>query len=301
MRFLIITECSKNDWTFNEWMHNGLDANIIFKYVPKFLRAIRRIWITCGFPIPQIWYSREWKQKVINTDVVVIHNISELLLSLPLYINKLNPKAKVIAWYWNSVRFSILPSQIKGRCEKWSFDPEDCKKYGLKFNHQYYFKSLITSNDEPPVNDVFFCGRDATRGEMLINLYNKLKSNGLNVLFKIFRPQYSGIPDELKTSYIPYSEMINKVSKSRALVEILKDGQSGATLRLMEALFNKKKVITTNKAVKEEPFYNPQNIFIIGERPDSELYDFVKSDYVNSNESFIEQYDVHKWLEHFVE
>ena len=83
------------------------------------------------------------------------------------------------------------------------------------------------------------------------------------------------------------------------MLEILKEGQTGATLRLMEALFFKKKIITTNKSVKDEPFYSPQNVFIVGERSISELETFIKSDYDASVDKYIDIYDVSSWMNNF--
>lgn len=298
-KIVILAECKKNDWTFKEWKKNNLEAYIIFSPVSKIFRAIRRLWMTIGLPRFDIWYSKEWFNKVKCADIVIIHSIATLFSTLPLYINKINPKAKVIVWYWNSVQNSLKPWNIKGSCEKWSFDPKDCTEYDLKYNHQYYFKSLILPQNNHLEYDVYFCGLDANRGEMLMNIYNKLKNLGLNNFFQIVNSQYKGIPKNLKSQYRPYHDLIDNVSRSRCLLEVVKSGQSGATIRLMEALFNNKKIITTNKTVKEEPFYDSHNIFIIGERPDSELYDFVKSDYVNPGHKFIEEYDVKQWLSNF--
>lgn len=300
MRFFILNECRENDWAFCEWKKNSIDADIIFRPVPKFLRAVRFFWNKLNLPLYWIWYSTSWRNKISKYNVIVLH-VSALTPSLASYLNKLNPNAKVIAWYWNCVKISIPPSKLKGNFEVWSFDPDDCKNYGMKFNHQYYFKSFIDSSKMEILWDVYFCGGDAGRGEILCDLYNILSEQGLVCKYRIVNPECSRILENQKSSFIPYNQMISEVKSSRCLIEIVRDGQSGATMRLMEALFNKKKVITTNTSVKSEPFFNPQNIFIVGERPNSELFDFVKSDYVNSNESFIEQYDVHKWLEHFVE
>ena len=265
----LLTERNPKDWIFKEWNNNNIKAYVIFKKVPKFLRACRRIWIALGLPFQAIWFSREWQKKLSKVDSIILYNMSELLPALPEYLNKLNPNAKIVVYYWNSVKCSIKPSRIKGKCEVWSFDPEDCKKYGMKFNHQYYFKSLLSGQENPVVNDIYFCGRDAGRGELLMNLYHVFHDLGLSVCYQIVNPHYIGIPDELKSPYRSYQEIREYVSQSRCLLEILKEGQTGATLRLMEALFFKKKIITTNASVKEEPFYSPQNIFIIGERPNS--------------------------------
>jgi hypothetical protein len=105
----------------------------------------------------------------------------------------------------------------------------------------------------------------------------------------------------MKSPIIPYAQIVENSSKSRCLLEVLRPYQSGPTLRLMEALFNKKKIVTTNTSIKKEPFYSDDNIFIIGERSIDELYDFVKSAYVNPGDEYIDKYDVKNWLNNFVE
>lgn len=299
MKFLILYECSSTDWTLLEWRRNNIDAHIIFRPVSKVFRMIRRFWLRAGFPFQRFWYSKQWEKSVAEAEVVVVH-MSKLVASLPQYINKLNPKAKVIAWYWNSVNISLNPSLVKGKCSIWSFDPLDCKKYGMKFNHQYYFKSLVQKKDSEEY-DIYYHGGDSGRGKSLVNLYNLIVSNNLKCHMKIVHPKYEQIPEHMKSPIIPYSEIIKQTAKSRCLLEVLRPYQSGPTLRLMEALFNKKKIITTNKSIKNEPFYRDNNIFIIGERPVEELYDFVKSDYENPGNHYIDKYDVKNWLKNFVE
>lgn len=295
---ILLTETNSDDWFLAELQKNNFDAFVIFKQVPKFFRLCRRIWIKSNLPFQHIWYAKQWKKHVKHADIVIVY-VNSLVAKLPQYINQLNPNATVIAWYWNCVEISISPSKIKGNCEKWSFDPNDCEKYGMKFNHQFYFKSLIQKKNVL-LYDIYFCGSDVGRGEKLTLLYNDFCKCGLKVLFQIVHPEYEGIPPEIKSPKISYQTMLDNVAKSRCLLEITRKGQTGPTLRLMEALFNKKKVITTNSNVIYEPFYNPQNIFIIGERPLDELRDFVKSDYVDFTTTDIEKYDIKNWLNFFM-
>lgn len=299
MKCLLLTATNQSDeWVFNEWKKNDLNPCVIFKPASKYLRVLRRIWKKIKIPYFCLWYSKKWKSAVKEADIIIVH-MSWLTDTLPKYLNKLNSKAKIIAWYWNCVKIANDPSTIKGHCEKWSFDPNDCEKYGLKFNHQYYFKSFISPSSDAPIYDIFFCGSDSGRGKLLMDLYKVFQKAGLNNLFQIVYPEYDGIPEKLKSNRVSYLNIVENIKKSRCLLELTREGQSGPTLRLMEALFNKKKVITTNKAVKDEPFYNPQNIFILGERSKEELYDFVRSDYVDPGEKFIELYDVKNWLNNF--
>lgn len=296
--FLLLTQTMIGDFAVEEWPKYGVPAFYPFKRVNKIFRAIRRLWMFWCLPFVSIWYSKDWLDYAKKSDVVVVH-MSWLTLRLPEYINKLNPRAKVIAWYWNVVQSVDNPRKVKGNCEFWSFDPEDCKKYGMKFNHQYYFKSLIKKSNRIE-QDVFFCGSDSGRGEKLVSLYNEFYKIGLKTNFKIVYPQYEGIPEILKSKPVEYKELLEQNVKSRALLEIVRPGQVGATARLMEALFLRKKFITNNKSVKEEPFYNKNNIFVLEERDLDELRMFIEKEYDHSVDKFIDEYDFSSWLNNFV-
>lgn len=298
IKYVLLTETNDDDWAFGEWKKNGLETFIIFNRVCKFLRAIRRFGMKYDFPLKSVWYSKKWKKIVCEADVVVLH-MSYLTLSLPKYINEINSNAKVIAWYWNIVNESYVPSKIVGKCECWSFDPEDCKKYGMKFNHQYYFKTLIQEKNNPQC-DVYFCGSDSGRGRLLVELYDIFMEKGLKAKFQIVYPKYEGIPENLKANPQKYEFILENNLNSKVILELMRPGQTGATARQMEALFQKRKLITNNTNIKNEDFYRPQNIFILGERPLNTLADFINAPYDHSVDKYIDSYDVFSWLKKFV-
>lgn len=296
-KWSILVECSKDDWTFLEWKRNGIDAHIIFKRVNKLLRFLRRCWLKFRVPFYQVWFSKEWLQSVKNADCVIVQ-MTYLTMLLPQFVNRINPKARVIAWYWHNVGFETQPDKVLGKCEFWSFDPMDCEKYNMNFNHQYYFKSLI-KNGENPEYDVYFCGSDSGRGKVIMDFYKKCQDLGLKIKFQIYKPEYEGVPKELIVSHQSYAKLTQNNLNSRSILEIMRQGQIGATIRQMESLYHKRKLITNCASIKNEPFYNSRNIFIVGERADSELYDFIRSDYDDSTDYLIDKYDVKNWLNNF--
>ncbi|MEK5777604.1 lipopolysaccharide biosynthesis protein, partial [Acinetobacter nosocomialis] len=58
-------------------------------------------------------------------------------------------------------------------------------------------------------------------------------------------------------------EIVELYAKSNIILDISHPGQSGLTMRTFEAIGAGKKLITTNTNIKEYPFYNANNIFII--------------------------------------
>lgn len=295
-KYLILTNATKNDPFLNEWSKNGLQAAIIFRDCSKPLRFVRRIWIKYGLPFHQIWYGKI-KDKVRDADTIIVH-MSYLTLRLCEYINKCNPNAKVIAWWWNRIIDSEKPSLQKGKYEAWSFDIHDCERYNLKFNHQYYFKSFIIPNQKKEW-DIYFCGSDSGRGDEIVRLYNAFKEMGLNAKIQVVFPKSSAVPPEIVSEYVDYKEIRQNISKSDAVLEIVREGQSGPTLRMMEAMYFQKKLITNNAAVKDEDFYNEDRIFLYTERPLSELKGFLSSNFVPYEDELLDKYDVKQWIQNF--
>lgn len=295
---IILCQVNSNlRWAFLEYERNGACALELFKRANKLLRIIRYFWMRLDLPFISIWLSKEWVAQIKDAETIIIQ-MSYLTMNLPKFINKRNPDARVIAWYWDIVKDRTQPKDIKGKCELWSFDPADCKKYGMRFNHQYHFKSMIKKSERCKW-DVFFCGSDCGRGEMLTDLYKKMLELNLKVNFKIVYPQNKNIPAETISKLLSYDQIREYNLDSKAVLEIPRPGQSGATLRLMEALFLNKKVITNNRHVKEEPFYNENNIFVLGERPIEHLKSFIHSDYDHSSDIYIDKYDFNSWLRNF--
>ena len=95
---------------------------------------------------------------------------------------------------------------------------------------------------------------------------------------------------------INYSQNLENVRNSKCVLDIVQRGQSGLTLRPIEALLNSKKLITDNVAVERYDFYDPRNIFILGKDDESRIKEFVDSPFVEVPESVIEKYEFGNWL-----
>ena len=98
---------------------------------------------------------------------------------------------------------------------------------------------------------------------------------------------------------MPYAVVQERVRTSRAILELISDGQTGLTQRSFEALFLRKKLITTSSEVNSYDFYHPQNVFILGERPLEELPGFLHSPFHPIAPEIVKQYTLAGWLQHF--
>ena len=89
------------------------------------------------------------------------------------------------------------------------------------------------------------------------------------------------------------------ISKSKCIVELLKTRKEARSLRGLESVFLKKKLITNCKNIVNEPFYDKNNIFILGVDSISDLSSFISEPYKDVSKRLYEQYDFEKWIRNF--
>lgn len=81
-------------------------------------------------------------------------------------------------------------------------------------------------------------------------------------------------------------------------MDIVQKGQVGLTLRIMEALFYNKNVITNNRSIQDMKIYDKNNIYILG-LDDRDLVEFIKESICEWDEELKKQYVFNAWLHRF--
>lgn len=99
---------------------------------------------------------------------------------------------------------------------------------------------------------------------------------------------------------ISYKKILTEEMKSRCIIDIVKEGQEGLTLRVLEALFLNKKLLTNNQKVKELDFYHPNNILSFEtEITAEEILEFLDRESTGVSPHVKEKYSVHAWFCNF--
>lgn len=215
-------------------------------------------------------------------------------------VPRLNKKVKVSVWLWDT--FSsiqlfehFLPLLKKLPIKIASFDPKNARDGGIAFIPQVYnfCKGKNIEEEKSIINkcDCYFLGfpKDQYRKECLERVTSIFKRQGISFESKI-------VDGNTYNGYISYLLNLDNLSCCKAILELNIDGQEGLTLRTMEALSFKKKLITNNTHIKDYPFYKKENIFILGEDDEADLVPFINSEYVEITQSLIMQYDVNNWI-----
>ena len=79
----------------------------------------------------------------------------------------------------------------------------------------------------------------------------------------------------------------------------MQKGQKGLTIRAVEALFYRKKLITNNGAIRDNAFYHPDNVFVWGEDSPADFDAFLQSPYHEVDKQLIRTYDIEYWIKAF--
>lgn len=272
-----------------------------------------------------IWkniHKKEWHKKIRQYDTVIIFEAYNIVPLISLITKK---STRLILWKWNQAtptavkRISSLPK----RCEIWTFNPSDAHKNSWHLNTQFYFPSMDISqsknissssgisptgnfsqieNISPSENPfAFFVGKDKGRYHLLYALGSKLSATGYVCDFHMLRDQKMEYPSDryLTDKPMSYSDVLKHIESCSILIDLNQKEQDGLTVRVLEALFYEKKLITNNASIIHEPFFSKNNIFVLNKQNDQQLSDFLSLPYVKIDPKVKDQYTFDNWLNRF--
>lgn len=266
---------------------NNYSASVYYRvdYNNIFLRILRRVRFSY-FIGP---FLGNWRKNLKQYHAIIMFDNGYHKV-IARYIKRNNPNCKLILWFWNPI-FSENKKYLgdKEVDEVWSYDKNDCKKYGLKYNTQFFNKDNVVSGDDIDY-DLVFVGAEKNRKEKLDEIVSLAQKEGLRT--KIIIPQK-------KSDYLNYKEYMKLVGNSKAILEVMNADATGLTLRSLESLFCEKKLVTNNTEIADYDFYYPENIFIIGKDNPKDLKKFIGTPYRKVNESIVDYYEFENWAKRF--
>lgn len=289
------------------YQYYSADVYPLYKDIHGLQRTLFKLYEHIHFCDVTRWLE-DWKYKIAEYDVIFIfdgvrgRDVIE-------YIRDHNKRARIIIYYINPVDFADrkAPHNYKGLdCEFYTFDPIEAKKFGIKFKPYFYPEEYMIDCDEkvPIKQDIFFVGVDKDRLGVIKDLHRRFEQMNLTdklMIVATHHKKYSRSDEKWLAKRVPYEKIAENIKQSRAILDIVQSGQSGITLRPMEAMFYNKKLITNNIYIKEYDFYNPHNIFILQERNISELKEFLELPTIEINQEIKNKYRFSGgWLKEFL-
>ncbi len=298
MLYVIYPDMEIWHYMLHDYENDSLDVCIraLNQNCTKWQLAIRKIFNNRKVPSFFIFNSRvrqELKQ-LGEGDSVLLCDYADPILAKAID-SLVSSKVKKYYWIWNPVTdrdrafythgFAVMKSL---GFELSTFDETDAKQYGMQLYKQFFRKEDITDRKIEEKFDFYFVGFAKNREGDLLKLQEHLKE--FRLFFKIVHTYAEAIP---------YAESVNNILQSRCVVEYVQHNQSGMTLRPLEAMFYKKKLITNNQNTVNYDFYAPENIFIIGKDDFQGLPEFLNIPYRQVDSVLIDKYNISTWLNHY--
>lgn len=216
--------------------------------------------------------------------------------------NYVGKDVRLILYLLNPAFFSEDYKKISTRWEIWSFMKEDALKYNFKYGATFYNPQLLAQNSIEKDSqtstdcDLLFVGTDKGRKDFLLNLKSQLEQNKVACDFKIvdnFRSLFS----RKYSREVSYKNLCRLNKRTSAILDVVQDGQTGLTLRIMEGLLFDKKIVTTNAAIRmDKDFKDNPNIYVITKDNIKELYTFLKKPMVEYPNNLKAKYSFTNWL-----
>ena len=188
------------------------------------------------------------------------------------------PDTRFVYYAWDSI--SNYPNILEFADEfdeKLSFDPHDAEKYNFKFLPLFYRNSYEEADIEYDYSAIMTFHYNKAGGyKRALSAMGKDKV-GFNYLYyfdkgrynfnKLLHPgAFKNIPkDYFKFSTIDKKSVNHVIGASKAVIDIPLARQNGLTIRVFEIIRQNKKIITSNKDIKQYNFYSPENIFVLEE------------------------------------
>lgn len=271
----------KRDVLFLPMMKNEINNKIV--------RAVRKAHLSSFLCLKEIWMYK-WLKIIDKYQVVILADTGNAY-NIAKYIRHKWRDKRIIIWYRNSVSAAVIkPENIDRKvCELWSFDKEDCMRYNMDYNPQFYMRNgkYVEKKIE---YDAFFVGQDKGRLKLLNDIESKLNENGLKSKFCIVG---------VNSDRLSYNEVIDYISQSKVIIDCQCDWQEGITLRPLESIFYCKKLITNNPDIISTSYYNRNNIFIWGKDDINELSNWFQTDFEPISRDIIDEYDLYGWIRRF--
>lgn len=253
----------KDDYVWNAIKGYGFKIYIPYKDKNILLRLMREVWFRLGLPKKDYWFNRELKTLKESNIIVYDPLVTPDLLT---WLRRQYPYARIILSYENRADSTINPTTVDKSIEVWSYDHDDCKKYGMRFISPNFFDVYgFDSRVYEKKWDVLYLGRDKGRLQQILSYEQLFREHNLRTHFHICADRaYLKYKNKIYKNVLTYKEYLELLKNSNSILNITRDGQSSITQREMEAVFFNIKCITTNKAIKNFELYDSSRYFILG-------------------------------------
>lgn len=280
------------------WLH------ALARFAPKSMR-----------PLTRRYYRRKLNTLACRRyDHVFVLNGQTIPPWLLADLRKINPTARFTLYVWDSFRnranvVNLLPLFDRAYC----FEAEAAERHGLRFRPLFFAPVFEREGAAipKPIYDISFIGTAHTDRYAVISKVDAALPKGTKRYWYLFlqapwvlrayRWIYPGMrharEDEFRFTPLPKEESSRMFWLSRAILDVENPRQTGLTMRTLETLGARKKLITTNAGIVGYAFHDPRNIHVIDRDVPSIPDDFFRSEAQRLPDEIYRRYSLAGWID----
>lgn len=292
----------KGDYLYEGIRRLGYLAIIPYKDTNLFRRLIREFWFRLHLPFRSIFFNK--KLKKVEADVFIVSE-SLTCKQFLYWLKKHHPNSRVCLNFENRAALIFDPNLVDSNLiEKWSYDKDDCRKYGMKYIHSVFVNAFeIDAREKNEIlYDIFFLGRDKNRGPRLASYNEKFKELGLTLYSYICADRaFLQFKNKNYKPLLKYEEYLKLLKNTKAILNIMPEGQTSVTQRELETAFFNIKCVTTNKGILQSDLYDKSRYFVLDVDDYSTLKDFLNSPIKPVDKKILDKYSLAELVREFVD
>jgi hypothetical protein len=221
------------------------------------------------------------------------------------------PDAEVVFYTWDSLKNKPFTRANLSRYDRClTFDPADSKAYGMVFRPLFFSQGFERSIPVDFAFDLSFIGTiHSDRYRVIRHLADSLPANVKTYWYLYLQAPWMYWARRLFTAtvssshasefhYVPLARhVVQRIFfDSKAILDVEHPKQGGLTMRTIETLGSGTKLITTNPAVRNYDFFNPENICVIDRLKPVIPPEFLETSYIPIPKATYQQYRLTNWV-----
>ena len=273
-----------------------INRNLLAGYVDRYYNRI--IKQTCKKNYDYIFFTKG--------ESVSVKNICKL--------KQLHPQAIFMIYHWDSIANNHNAQRLLPCFDRiFSFDKVDCKNLKLRFLPLFYIPDYgdIPKSKSEIKYDVLFVGTTHSDRYQFVKKVEKqvaelggkcftwfyFPSKILYYKMKLQNKYLRNIPAcKFHFKSMDKTVLLELCAQSKIIIDIQHPKQTGLTMRCIETLGAKRKLITTNQAILEYDFYDENNILIVNREAPEIPIEFFSKPYQEISSEIYEKYSLDNWI-----
>ena len=298
----------------SEFRMQGISSETIYENVDEISFIYRFVYVYLKkykASIMEKYYGNKLKNLKQPPDIILVIRGQSLTKKVMDQMKTLYPGAEYIMYQWDSVENNKEILDITNYFDRiLTFDMKDADKYGWKYRPLFYC-SGAERNDSRKYDLTFIGSLHSQRIAIVNKIHDIASQKGLHEFTYLFtkRTHYlkqkyilhntdfaNGKNEDIKYKSLSLVETNNIFAESNIVVDYTHPKQNGFTMRTIESIGNKCKLITNNKNVLQADFYNSNNVYVYDPENFTIPDQFLNEPFIELPDEIYERYSIKSWI-----